>query len=54
MQTVSVPAKTVKKIAIPGGGNGGFAAAADLTPRGFEVTLCEDPKFAADMEGYKD
>ena len=37
----------LKKICIMGGGNGGFAAAADLTQRGYEITLYEDPKFAA-------
>lgn len=46
--------KEVKRICIMGGGNGGFAAAADLTLRGFEVTLYEDPKFAASIEGIKD
>ena len=39
----------VKKICIMGGGNGGFAAAADLTRRGYEITLYEDPKFAASI-----
>lgn len=39
----------VKKVCIMGGGNGGFAAAADLTMRGFEVTLYEDPRFAASI-----
>ena len=46
-------AKTIKKITILGGGNGGFAAAADLTLRGFEVTLYEDPRFASAIEGIK-
>ena len=41
----------VKKICIMGGGNGGFAAAADLTMRGFEITLYEDPRFAASIAG---
>ena len=44
----------VKKVCILGAGNGGFAAAADLTLRGFEVTLYEDPKFAASIEGIKE
>ena len=44
----------VKKITILGGGNGGFAAAADLVLRGFEVTLYEDPKFASSIAGIKD
>ncbi len=47
-------AKEVKKITILGGGNGGFAAAADLTLRGFEVTLYEDPKFAASIAGIRE
>lgn len=47
-------AKEVKKICIMGGGNGGFAAAADLTLRGFEVTLYEDPKFAKSIEEIKE
>ena len=37
-----------------GGGNGGFAAAADLTLRGFEVTLYEDPKFADSIAGIRE
>ena len=41
----------IQKICIMGGGNGGFAAAADLTMRGFEVTLYEDPRFAAAIAG---
>jgi opine dehydrogenase len=35
----------IKKIAIIGGGNGAFTAAADLTLAGYEVTLCENEKF---------
>ncbi|MDH6366796.1 MULTISPECIES: NAD/NADP-dependent octopine/nopaline dehydrogenase family protein [unclassified Breznakia] len=34
-----------EKIAILGCGNGGHAAAADLTLKGFEVTMYEDPAF---------
>lgn len=34
-----------KKITIIGGGNGGFAAAADLTLAGYEITLYEDERF---------
>ena len=49
-----IMAKTVKKITILGGGNGGFAAAADLVLRGYEVTLYEDPKFAASIAGIRD
>ncbi|MGI5959996.1 MAG: NAD/NADP octopine/nopaline dehydrogenase family protein [Massiliimalia sp.] len=37
-------------VAVLGGGNGGHAAAADLTRRGFEVHLYEDKKFAANMQ----
>ena len=47
-------AKTVKRVCIMGGGNGGFAAAADLTLRGFEVTLYEDPKFADSIAGIRE
>jgi len=46
--------KEIKKICIMGAGNGGFAAAADLTIRGFEVTLYEDPQFAESIAGIKD
>lgn len=35
----------MEKITIVGGGNGGFAAAADLTIRGNQVTLYEVPQF---------
>lgn len=38
------------KITILGGGNGAFAAAADLTIRGFEITLCELPQFKKNIE----
>ena len=34
-----------KKIAILGGGNGAHAMAADLTLKGYEVTMCEAPEF---------
>lgn len=39
-----------KTIAILGGGNGGHAAAVDLTLRGFEVRLYEDAAFASGMD----
>lgn len=42
--------KKIKKVTVMGGGNGGFAVSADLTISGFEVTLYEDPKFAASVE----
>ena len=34
-----------KKIAILGGGNGAHTMAADLTLKGYEVTMCEAPEF---------
>ena len=37
-------------VAVLGGGNGGHAAAADLTNRGFEVHLYEDARFAGNMQ----
>ena len=40
----------MKKITIIGGGNGGHAAAADLTVKGFEVMLYEDADFIAHMQ----
>ena len=36
---------TVKKIAVLGGGNGAHTMAADLTQKGYEVTMCEAPEF---------
>lgn len=41
----------VKKITIIGGGNGAFATAADLTSRGYEVTIYEDIRFKSNIEG---
>lgn len=38
------------KITIIGGGNGAFAAAADLTIKGFNVTLCEAPQFKKNIK----
>lgn len=38
------------RITIVGGGNGAFAAAGDLTLRGFECTLLELPEFASNIE----
>ena len=35
----------VNKVAILGGGNGGITAAADLSNRGFEVSLFQSEKF---------
>lgn len=37
-------------VAVLGGGNGGHAAAADLSNRGFEVHLYEDARFAPKMQ----
>lgn len=37
-------------VAVLGGGNGGHAAAADFTFRGFEVHMYEDPRFASNMQ----
>lgn len=39
-----------EKITIVGGGNGGFAAAADLTIQGHQVTLFEVPAFKASLD----
>ncbi|MDF9824941.1 opine dehydrogenase [Breznakia sp. PF5-3] len=38
------------KIAVLGGGNGGHAAAADLSMKGFEVHMYEDERFAKNMK----
>lgn len=35
----------MKKIAVLGGGNGAHTMAADLTIKGYEVTMCEAPEF---------
>ncbi len=40
-----------RKITIIGGGNGGFAAASDLTIRGHEITLYELPDFRNGLAG---
>lgn len=40
----------IKKIAIIGGGNGAFAAAADLSLAGYKITLYEDEKFKSNIE----
>jgi len=39
----------IKKVCIMGGGNGGFAASADLTLRGYDVILYENERFAASV-----
>lgn len=44
----------IHRIAVLGGGNGGHAAAADLSVKGFEVTLYEDEKFKSHMQSVFD
>jgi len=45
----------VKNVCIMGGGNGAFAAAADLTLRGrYNVTIYEDPKFEKNIARIKE
>ena len=46
--------KTIKNVTIMGGGNGAFCAAADLTLRGFNVTIYENPKFRQNVAGVID
>lgn len=43
-----------EKITIIGGGNGAFAAAADLTIRGHQITLFEMPAFADSIKGIQE
>ncbi len=43
----------VTKVAILGAGNGGLTAAADLSGRGFDVSLYELPQFGSSLEGVK-
>ena len=43
----------MKKIAILGAGNGGFAFSGHLALKGFEVRLYEDPKFGKNIEEVK-
>ena len=38
------------KVAVLGGGNGGHAAAADLSNRGFCVHMYEDARFAGNIK----
>lgn len=40
----------VNSLTILGGGNTAFAVAANLTLRGFEITLCEIPSFASTLD----
>lgn len=44
----------VKKVAILGGGNGGITAAADLSSRGFEVSMFQSDKFCRDLSVIKE
>ncbi len=44
----------IKKISIIGSGNGAFTAAADLTLRGFEVTICVEEKYADRIKKIKE
>ena len=41
---------TISNVTIIGAGNGGITAAADLSDRGFKVTLYENEKFASNLE----
>ena len=43
----------VEKVAILGGGNGGITAAADLSSRGFEVSLFQSEKFCKNLDDIK-
>jgi len=45
---------SVKNITIMGGGNGAFAAAADLTSRGYQVTIYEMEQFKDNVAGIID
>src|SRR5438105_4898847 len=42
------------KVAVIGGGNGGYATAADVTLRGHEVALFDFPEFAANVKTVSD
>lgn len=44
---------TIEKIAVIGAGNGGITAAADLTNRGFSVSLFDSPDFSQNLEGIR-
>lgn len=44
----------INKIAIIGAGNGGITAAADLTQRGFNVSLYELPQFIENLMTIKE
>lgn len=44
----------VKKVAILGGGNGGITAAADISNKGFEVSMFQSDKFCKNLDVIKD
>ncbi len=44
----------VKKVAILGGGNGGITAAADLSNKGFEVSMFQSAKFCKNLDVIKE
>jgi len=44
----------IKNVAVLGAGSGGYAAAVDLTQRGFSVNLFEHPRFAANIQEAKE
>lgn len=44
----------VERVAILGGGNGGITAAADLSNKGFEVSLFQSDKFCRNLDVIKD
>ena len=44
----------VKKVAILGGGNGGITAAADLSNKGFEVSMFQSDKFCKNLDVIKE
>lgn len=44
----------VKKVAILGGGNGGITAAADLSNKGFEVSIFQSDKFCRNLDVIKE
>jgi len=43
-----------KNITILGGGNGAFAHAADLSIKGFNISLCEVPELSTNIQGVAD
>ena len=41
-------------VVVLGGGNGAFAHAADLSIKGFEVSICEVPELGDNLSGAKE